>query len=221
MTRKIAILIVDNDEIRAKNNAQSFIKSNSFKPSVYIICQQKILRAFDYQEVDDFDCSFPFLVVLVHNNNWSDWQLVFSRKENPFQSTSVIRYTGDYQISLYKDTEYWITRSVSINRSITVEEANDIVNYFECCQNKSQLSYDKISILSNLLLPIYLPSISILCQGYLATLSRDYTDTNSDSENDLVKKALEQMGWNTFKDSTDYAAIIQRKNQKLKKQVGG
>ena len=42
----------------------------------------------------------------------------------------------------------------------------------------------------------YLSSLSILCQGYLAT--------NSKSIDPLVQKALDKMGWN----SIDYAAII-------------
>jgi len=51
-----------------------------------------------------------------------------------------------------------------------------------------------------------LSALSLLCQGYLATNSKLADDI--DSDNDPVNEALTKMGWNAFKNSGDYAAIV-------------
>ncbi len=57
--------------------------------------------------------------------------------------------------------------------------------------------------------PVYLSALSILCQGYLAT--------NSNSPDPLVQEALEEMGWNTFKNSSIQTDLSDKESETKKK----
>jgi hypothetical protein len=153
-------------------------------------------------------------------------------------STLLIRYSGAYNNNLVIQNEDWITRSINLDTAITQSEAEDIIKYANHCQRNDKENYTKPLILSQLSFPIYLCSLSILAQGYLIShcrlqegsfnINESYDSVNyslitnrvilvqkkiSDGDhelnkNDVMKIALEQMGWNTFRDSSNYAEII-------------
>ena len=180
------VIIVDSNEERANRNAQSFLGLDNI--SVYIVLNQSIKSAIDDKEIEDINIENRLFLVFIHNNDYATWEILCHNKQGLDFLSFVIRFTGDYQDSLHIEGQEWINRSINLDTTITKEEAKNIFSYFHCCQENTKVNCSKPLILSKSLHSKYLPSLSILCQGYLAT--------NSKSVDKKVKEALDQMGWN-------------------------
>lgn len=104
--------------------------------------------------------------------------------------------------------EYKIWRGISSDNCLTQEEAAQIIDFLfrDALGDIPECFFAPIPTLSSI------SALSILCQGYLAT--------NSESNNERVKVALKQMGWDTFKDSSNDAKTIHtdlsKKNEETK-----
>ena len=100
-----------------------------------------------------------------------------------------------------KEDKIW--RAISAPVSLIPEEAQEIFEYVisGCIGEKPSCFFPPR--------PKFLPALSILCQGYLAT--------NSKSPDPLVQKALNEMGWSTFKNPSIQTDLSGKKSETKKR----
>jgi|GEM_PF-2274602 len=203
------IFIVDSNTDRFKGTKESF-------RSLYRVFYSSLNEVLECTSVDGTSSrpefgDLKFDLCLVHHNPTdlkksgkvkSNWRISYGGNEGDIESNGNIdpNYTTWKKITIDgKKVIPKIWRAVDAE-GITTEEANELVEFFG---NDIQGKVPACLLPPE---PSYLSALSILCQGYLATNNKLADDI--DSDNDPVNKALTKMGWNAFKNSGDYAAIV-------------
>jgi hypothetical protein len=181
------ILVVDQDTKRGHANCVPFDRDN-----IEIFLYDKSGRYIIIDETEKEDRDFPknFNLVFLHSNNRDFWD--YLKNDSNLVAEIVIYYTSVFSPNLVVNNEIWIEqRGIrTIDDALTVREAKRIVNWYVKGANPNTFPLRAIP-------PSILPSLSILCQGYLAV--------NYDSKISVVHESLERMEWNTSLVSTDIA----------------
>jgi hypothetical protein len=177
--KNMRILVVDQDIERGHTNGISFYQEN-----IEIFLYDKRRRYKIVNEAEKEDRNFPqeFNLVFLHSSNRDFWD--YLKNDSNLVAEVVIYYTSVFSPNLVVNNEIWIEqRGIrTIDDALTVREAKRIVNWYVNGANPNTFPLRAIP-------PSILPSLSILCQGYLAI--------NYDLKSSVVHESLQKMGWNT------------------------
>jgi len=189
------ILVIDvTDKNRGKANTLAFNELEGI--DVYFYNGSKTVKSPAWE----VEVRLPNKINLVflHDTDVSAFNN-FVRKGMSFDT--VIRYTGAEGLYSVPTNEIWIQqRAITSASPLLTSEAKSILQWLNIGQPE-----DSIPDILSCRTEYYASAISILCQGYLAT--------NSKSTNPLVQKALEEMGWSTFKSPNIHTDLSDKESE--------
>ncbi len=165
--------------------------------SIQLVCYDQANKGYVCQRMDGKDTSIPD-ITFIHAGDYK--KIIKNNKKREYgtiENTVFYGGGGGKDSRIPSESKECIYRTMSTESSnLSEEEAKELLEYFNLPPNQRNDDTRPDILLQPKTLEI-LPSLSILCQGYLAVhASKDGHD--SDCGDSDCKMALEKMGWGEF-----------------------